>query len=217
MGRHRNASPGERLSRKLSALLRHRAMENGLGDCLRPDGYVPLERVLALPGFSGVSAQQVRTVVAENDKQRFNLAYFDGAEHIRANQGHTLTGLDADALLTRLTAADVPAPAVHGTYKRAWGGIVASGGLSRMARNHVHLARGLPSGGGVISGMRASCEVAVWVDVAAAMNEGVPFFESANGVLLTPGEGADGILASRFFVAAIDLATGEDLMLGADT
>jgi len=65
-----------------------------------------------------------------------------------------------------------------------------------MSRNHVHLAADLPGEGGVISGMRASCELVVYVDVRAAVLEGgLNFYTSSNGVVLTPGLGEHGILS----------------------
>ena len=198
-----------RLSKKLSNVLRHRVHENGLGDVLRPDGYVPLAALLATPGFQGVSIPQVRAVVEQNDKQRFALREEAGGQlFIRANQGHTITGIDADQLLTRLDDDAIRAlggRAVHGTNHAAWRGIVASGGLSPMARHHVHLAAGLPGEGGVISGMRASADVHVWVDLRSAAAAGIPFFRSANGVILTPGD-PRGTLPIGHFERVVDSA-----------
>ena len=57
-----------------------------------------------------------------------------------------------------------------------------------MARNHVHLAVGYP-GGGVISGMRASCEVVIELNMVKAMygDHQIPFYISNNKVILTEG------------------------------
>jgi 2'-phosphotransferase len=68
-------------------------------------------------------------------------------------------------------------------------------------------------GGVVISGFRADARVAVWVDVARGVREGVPFFLSANGVVLSPGEGDTGAIPPRLFLRATDLKTGEALAL----
>jgi 2'-phosphotransferase len=68
-----------------------------------------------------------------------------------------------------------------------------------MGRNHVHFATGLPAGmdvatdavGGssepVISGMRNSSSVLVYVDIAKAMAMGLSFWKSENGVVLSDG------------------------------
>ena len=99
---------------------------------------------------------------------------------------------------------------MHGTYHKSWGAIQASGGLSRMSRNHIHLAAGLPGDSGVISGMRKSCEVVIWIDVAKAVAAGMRFFTSQNGVVLTPGD-ASGLLPTQFFHSVVDRATGQQL------
>jgi len=213
MGRkQRSDDETTRLSRKMSAILRHRIAENGLSGVLRPDGYVPLDKLLATNGFAGagVTAEQVRVVVETNDKQRFSMMEEDGVTYIRANQGHRSTGVEAEALLDRLDEAAAQrlgggqGLAVHGTYYGAWSSIVSSGGLSRMTRHHIHLAEGLPGEAGVISGMRKSAEVFVWVDVLRAMRMGVTFYLSQNRVVLTPGREVDGLLPLEAFASVVD-------------
>jgi 2'-phosphotransferase len=77
-------------------------------------------------------------------------------------------------------------------------------GLNKMGRNHVHLAIGLP-GGEVISGMRASCQVVIDVNVAKAMlgPSKLPFYLSANNVVLCAGL-QDGSVPSSNFRSVID-------------
>ena len=222
---HSHAQKLDKHSRSLTKLLRHRVHENGLGQALRPDGFLPLDLVLALPQFSGVTVDDVREIVAGNDKQRLALLTEGQRLFIRANQGHTISGIQEEALLgTPLDLAAAKALsggnglAVHGTYHKSWTAIRDSGGLSRMTRNHIHLARGLPGDSGVISGMRKSCEVVIWVDVGRAVASGLTFYTSENGVILTPGD-ASGVLSSQFFHSAIDRASGRHLLpsRGADT
>jgi 2'-phosphotransferase len=121
---------------------------------------------------------------------------------IRANQGHSLKVDEAD-LLTPITADNIPAVIVHGTTRRAWPLIVSGGGLKPMGRNHVHFATGLPAGfkrltesssddqaneqAPVISGMRNSSTVLIFVDLKKAMDMGLQFWLSANGVVLCDG------------------------------
>jgi 2'-phosphotransferase len=66
-----------------------------------------------------------------------------------------------------------------------------------MNRNHMHFATGLLGEDGVISGMRHSCTVLVYLDMAKAMDAGIKFFKSENGVVLT--EGVDGHLPKEYF------------------
>jgi len=88
-------------------------------------------------------------------------------------------------------------------------------GLSKMKRNHIHLAQGV-SGSGVISGqskrfpsstllntlhnigMRNSSQVYIYVDVGKALGAGLTFSLSNNGVVLTDGNG-EGFLLPEFF------------------
>ncbi|KAK5196788.1 tRNA 2'-phosphotransferase, partial [Cryomyces antarcticus] len=151
---------------------------------------------------------------------------------IRANQGHSLP-LDAASLLTPITPSTLSVArdagtdicAIHGTTHAAWVEILASGGLRPMGRNQMHFAAGLPKGfvqhrdstsdsapphqDPVISGMRASSTVLIHVDLPAALDAGIRFWRSDNGVLLSSGvEEADadveagmpaGVVPLRFF------------------
>lgn len=130
---------------------------------------------------------------------------------IRANQGHSLK-LESDGLLQPLSAETCPSTCVHGTTHAAWTRILASGGLKPMGRNHIHFASGLPAGfasidgsngpetvaAPVISGMRNSSTVLVYMDVGRAMEAGIKFWLSDNGVILSEGN-AEGVLPVEFF------------------
>jgi 2'-phosphotransferase len=136
---------------------------------------------------------------------------------IRANQGHSIK-VDTEGLLTPITeeAGNVPSTVVHGTDEAAWRLILKSGGLRKMTRNHMHFASGLPAGfktlnskdlsatpeekeaPPVISGMRKSSTVLIYIDISAAMAAGIKFYLSDNGVVLSEGN-EKGVLASEFF------------------
>ncbi|KAL7569295.1 hypothetical protein ACA910_016842 [Epithemia clementina (nom. ined.)] len=119
---------------------------------------------------------------------------------IRANQGHSLEGINPDYLLEEIPAdalATLPV-IVHGTYFDAWRKIQSSGGISRMGRTHIHFAPGLPGDNGVVSGMRASSEVYIYINGAKCAADGIRFHRSDNGVLLTAGQNDDGTLPLEF-------------------
>jgi 2'-phosphotransferase len=75
---------------------------------------------------------------------------------IRATQGHSITSVDSETFLERLTlssddakeggteisSSDLPDTVVHGTFHGAWPLILASGGLRAMGRTKVHFATG---------------------------------------------------------------------------
>ena len=90
---------------------------------------------------------------------------------------------------------------VHGTNNEAWASI-AKEGLSKRNRTHIHFATGLPTDGSVISGMRKSCSVYIYVDPARCCQDGLEFFRSENGVVLTAG--VAGILAPKYFLKVTD-------------
>ena len=126
---------------------------------------------------------------------------------IRANQGHSIK-LDTEGLLTPITieAGNVPETVVHGTDESAWRLILKSGGVRRMGRNHIHFASGLPAGFKtqdssalpVISGMRSTSSVLIFIDIRKALESGLKFWRSANGVLLSEGN-EKGLIPVEFF------------------
>ena len=267
------------LSKRMSHLLRHGAVDAGLGNVMDAACFVPLSDVLTLPKFEGITKSDVRTLVANCPKGRFELKVFtfvnaaagntsvgegmvdttgtpiattSGANtqdvlKIRATQGHTMRHdvLDDDTMLTRVDEemAEQIKQAAHGTTHSAFLKIKKQG-ISAMRRRHVHMARStgavgtvgarivLPSSAdGVngdansdetssekqnekqVSGFRYDSTVAVWVDVKRGVKEGVPFFVSKNGVVLSPGEGESGVVPPRLFLRAECLKTEEVLEL----
>eukprot|EP00850_Spirogloea_muscicola_P011846 SM000075S21935 [mRNA] locus=s75:152901:155125:- [translate_table: standard] len=163
-----------------------------------------------------VAAQAVEL----DNKQRFALLEEGGQLLIRANQGHTIRSVTSEHLLQEVTdpdqIPDIPlflqhfvcmghffdnpcAPAavcVHGTFSRYLESIMKTG-LNRMARNHIHFAKGLPKEAGVISGMRGSCEVLIYINVKTAMKDGIRFYVSDNNVILS--DGVEGVLLPKYF------------------
>merc|ERR1712228_332356 len=109
-------------------------------------------------------------------------------------------------LLTPLQLDQLPEKCVHGTYLRHWPSILRrgllAGGLSGQSRRkHVHfISTDVVDGGGIISGLRSNCEVAIYVDLPRAIEAGIPFFVSKNEVILSPGR--DGTIPTEFFSSA---------------
>ena len=193
----------ERTSRRLTQLLRHGAVREGLP--IRADGYMALDVLLAHHSLAGVTEADVVRVVAVNDKQRLALTTdAHGHRWIKANQGHTIPVV-TELELTPITDPAEALVVVHGTSLEGWRRITASGGVHRMGRNHIHWAAGVPGQGGgssVISGMRASSEVLLYLDVAAALAGGLALARSPNGVILTSG--LDGWVPLRFLARVVD-------------
>jgi len=200
------------ISRSLSMLLRHAAQEQGVA--IDEQGWVLLNDALDFlnkvdeedPWEGGpVIADEICAIAASSDKQRF-VIWNRTPAMIRASQGHSMKGIEPD--LEPLNVAEV-SYAVHGTYYKVWNEI-KSYGLNRMNRNYIHLARDLPGDSGVISGMRGSCEILIWVDLAKADAAGLKFEQSANGVILTKGN--NGALSPEFFCKVVDRETNASLL-----
>lgn len=58
---------------------------------------------------------------------------------------------------------------IHGTNLKSWNSIKQSG-LRRMNRIHIHFAPGEPGDEGVISGMRNSAQIYIYVDISKAIS-----------------------------------------------
>lgn len=58
--------------------------------CLPSGGFITVPDILQLPQGQRYTEEDVRRVVASNDKQRFALKEEVGQLWIRANQGHTM-------------------------------------------------------------------------------------------------------------------------------
>ncbi|KAF8235217.1 hypothetical protein L208DRAFT_1257876 [Tricholoma matsutake] len=180
-----------RLSKTLSWLLRHGAKSERLP--MRADGYVRVADLLANPRIKSKALDLVRLqeIVKADAKQRYELV-LEGLDSgagewwIRANQGHSIKSVKLE-LKPIVTVRDIPTGvAVHGTSRKAWNAISREG-LSKMTRNHIHLAQGVV-GEGVISGMRGSSQIFIYIDVQKALASGIEFFLSDNGVVLTEGD-----------------------------
>lgn len=77
------------LSKALSYILRHGAAKEGLQ---MTQGFIFVDDLLRLRQFQRYSEDDVKKVVAENDKKRFALRNDPATDRlqIRANQGHTM-------------------------------------------------------------------------------------------------------------------------------
>lgn len=192
-----------RLSKNMTQLLRHGAVKAGIN--MDERGFVKVDDLLKLPRFNRYSLDEIIEVVETNTKQRFTLenreknsgagAIEAGNWYVRANQGHSgevMELLDFTKMLRKITDPSELPVCMHGTYRKCVPSIMKQG-LSRMSRHAVHMATSRDAK----SGMRRSCNTIIYIDVPKAMEEGLEFYESDNGVILCPGN-ADGIIPHKF-------------------
>ena len=204
-----------KLSKRMSYFLRHGATK--LGVQIRSDGYMKILDLLDIlrkesntrVDFSQLEPEHIHYVVKHDEKQRFKLE--DGELYIRASQGHTMKCVDEKKLLKQVTCPSEVPVCIHGTYWKAWQ-LIKAGGLSKMKRNHIHFAVGLPDSDGVISGMRDNVELMISINTERAMQDGISFFLSDNGVILSSG--IDGIIPSKYFLEVVKVSSGEVIFRG---
>ncbi|KAF4996902.1 hypothetical protein FGRMN_4223 [Fusarium graminum] len=210
------------VSKALSKLLRHQAANAGIQ--LDDEGYAPLSSVLAWGPLRSlkVTLEDIQAIVSSNDKQRFALkpnpatnpsldtSSTSAADYlIRANQGHSIK-IESAAIHAPITieAGNVPERVLHGSFFYFWPAIVEAGGLKPMSRTHVHCSSGTPEEG-VVSGMRKDAELIIEIDVEASLKDGVKWWLSDNGVLLTEGD-EQGLLSTKYF----KMVTGRKVDVG---
>lgn len=162
------------ISKFLSKHLRHDPYALGL--TLEPGGWVEVERLLlgaAAIGFA-ITHDELRRVVAENDKQRF--AFNADGSRIRANQGHS-TAVDL-----QLSDAAPPERLYHGTVAALLDSIRTKG-LNKMKRHDVHLSPDVETALKV--GGRRGKPIVLVIESGKMAVDGYKFRLSANGVWLT--------------------------------
>ena len=178
-------------SRQLVKILRHRLIDLGL----IPDseGYVSLTNIKkTINNLSDLTIPQVLEIVKVDNKGRMSIKMVDNELYIRANQGHSYNVgslISDDDSLTRIL--EPIASVFHATYKNLYIPI-SKRGLNRMGRKHIHIAKSLTAK----SGKRSDCDLLVYIDMKGAMEDGILFYESQNGVILT--EGKDGVLDPKY-------------------
>lgn len=162
----------KQISKTLSYWLRHAPETGGL--TLDPSGWADLDSVRDALRGKGLDADLIEVVVADNDKQRFELSP-DGSQ-IRARQGHSVA-VDLD-----WPVVEPPDLLYHGTVDRFIESIFRDG-LKPMARHHVHLSPDVETARRV--GSRRGEPVILQVAAGRMARSGAEFRLSSNGVWLT--------------------------------
>jgi putative RNA 2'-phosphotransferase len=165
-----------KISKFLSFILRHKPEEIGLA--LDKQGWAEMDELIAKANQSSRSERLnralIQEVVASNDKKRFSIS--EDGQRIRANQGHTLK---VDLKLKALTP---PETLYHGTAKRFLDPILQEG-LKPRQRHHVHLSEDIETATAV--GQRYGKPVVLIIHSQLMHEQGIPFYQSDNGVWLT--------------------------------
>jgi 2'-phosphotransferase len=188
----------DKQSRVLTKFLRHQLRQYRVVPDVQ--GFISLCDIKKhIPQLKNLTNGELEQIVNTSDKQRFTLKIEGENYFIRANQGHSIESgalISDDETLTRITEpiSDV----FHGTYSIVRP-LIEKNGLNRMSRKHIHMATSIDAK----SGKRASCNLLIYIDMALAMADGIKFYISSNGVVLT--EGIDGILPSKYLMKFVEI------------
>lgn len=184
------------LSKLLTWLLRHTALEKGLN--VDSQGYIKMDDILKLPEFDRVDVAAIEEVVKNNSKDRFRMDKRNDTWFIRANQGHSIVIGDKlvdNKMMIRVDLVAYPV-AYHGTSKEFFK-IIQKEGINPMARKHVHMSKTYKKDNKAnnISGIRGNAQIILEIDLVKATKSGIKFYESDNGVILT-----ESIIKPEYFV-----------------
>ena len=170
------------ISHSIINILRHKLHLNmHLLDHNVSAGYVSVDKILGQ--YDGVSIDDIKYICRTDNKNRFGLTIINEKLYIRANQGHnTETAKLIDPYLLLIEINEPLKNCIHGTYLVNLDSI-HSYGLNRMNRSHVHFASSLDGR----TGYRQTAEVFIHIDMERALKDGIKFYMSTNGVILSEG------------------------------
>eukprot|EP01091_Cochliopodium_minus_P013975 TRINITY_DN4642_c0_g2_i1.p1 TRINITY_DN4642_c0_g2~~TRINITY_DN4642_c0_g2_i1.p1 ORF type:complete len:218 (-),score=59.62 TRINITY_DN4642_c0_g2_i1:22-675(-) len=193
-------------SMALSKILRHSGQKIGIK--FNDEGYTKVEDLLkhnSVKKFN-CTIEDVKYTVENCKKQRFALKSFEDVLYIKANQGHSMEFENLE--LKKIEKKEEIPRAVHGTYFKYWP-LIEKTGLNKMGRTHIHFAIGEYGSKDVISGMRGTSEILIYLDVEKCLLDGIPLELSTNQVVLSKGD--NGIIAKKYFEKVVDVKNNKVL------
>lgn len=191
----------QKISRLLSKVLRHEP--SLIGITLDNNGWVDISvliKAIKEQGYRDFTINDLKEIVAENDKKRFAFNEGNEIKKIRASQGHSI---DVDLDLK----PEIPPPVLyHGTATRFYDSIKKTG-LTKQSRQHVHLSDNIKTAESV--GKRhGKCQILV-VDSMLMYLQGYKWYKSQNGVWLTDHVPAKYIKIHSFVDEKFYIHTGD--------
>jgi len=161
-----------KLSKKISWLLRHGAIESKLE--MDSAGWVQFSDLCA---HTQATKEELLDVIERNEKSRFALE----EDRIRASQGHSLAGtpVTLEALEASWIEYTTTNSCWHGTTIEALAGIAQKGILAGY-RSHVHLTAAIDSKVGI----RNQVHVILEISPQRLKEAGQTLYQSPNGVIL---------------------------------
>lgn len=161
------------ISKFLSLVLRHKP--ETIGVQMDAEGWVEIDDLLDKMKAKDkpLSFEDLKELVADNKKQRFIIS--EDGQRIRANQGHSVS------VDLKLEALVPPSILYHGTATKNLDSIRKEG-LLKGKRQHVHLSPDRETA--IAVGSRHGKPAVLEVRSGDMHADGIPFYQSANGVWL---------------------------------
>lgn len=168
-----------KVSKFMSLILRHDPAAGGI--TLDENGWVSMSDLLKAVRSkvdTSITVNDILSVIETNDKQRFAYERVEQGIRVRANQGHSI---EVDL---KLEEKEPPAYLYHGTSTDNLSKILASGAISKMSRQHVHLSKDRETAEKVGKRQGGNLHIII-VDAYHMSKDGYKFYLSENGVWLT--------------------------------
>ncbi|TFK21172.1 hypothetical protein FA15DRAFT_645949 [Coprinopsis marcescibilis] len=190
------------------ALRNNSGISYHLSSTQRKDGFTPVSHLLRHPLLSHIDFKTLEEVVYTTSSKYFELRFRPLSWHgssgmlenwwIRVQQGHT--NMPANSIRRVLSPKEIR-KTVHATTAEAWESIKTQG-LSRLDGDYIHMYQGVPGVEAIRQqGMKTGIshprnKVLIFVNAGQAIQEGIKFYRSWDGLILTPGN-ADGVIPPK--------------------
>lgn len=202
----------ERLSKRLSWLLRHGAAEEDLD--ITPDGYIYMEDIAGHKHFKDSFTVQVLKDIVQNDHtKRYTIKQdpITGALMIRANYGHSLRVMTDDKCVKRVTSLDEVPVAIYATSYLMWSNIKRNG-LKSLTRTHICFATNedlLMENG--VKAFKDDYDILIYLNLASVLEDGkMKLYLTEKNLLVCCGL-PNGTIPSYFFAKVVDRVSGRSL------
>lgn len=182
MGKRITKANEQQFSKYLSYILRHKPEDIGLN--IMEDGWIPTDKLIDAINNKDtqyeITLDKLITVVFNDNKQRYSFRSEGESKYkyIRANQGHSVKNLVMN--FEEITCTSI---LYHGTSVENAEKIKKDGYIKSMNRQYVHLSDNIDTATKV--GSRHGKPYIFIIDCEKAMQNGVKFYKSENGVYLT--------------------------------
>jgi putative RNA 2'-phosphotransferase len=167
------------ISKYIVMLLRHHPENLNLN--MSEDGWVLvdelIEKINKKKKYANLNFEKIQSIVAKNNKQRFDLKEENGKIYIRANQGHSIKNLDM-----HYEPVSPPDILYDGTAVKSIESILKLG-IQKRSRQYVHLSADIKTA--IKVGERHGEVVLLAIDSKQMYEDGIEFYLSKNGVWLT--------------------------------